>query len=254
MKQENPSAYDNKILKAESRRLLQGHFTPLIRAFLLMEGILLISENIISSVSGGASGLRGTVIDIIILLLYSVLEAGMYRIYLRFARSQDTAVTDLFYYFRSGPDQVILTAAVMLAVKFAAIAPYIFYRRGNYDTTLIQMLKSPLFWGALLLSLLLFSLVQCLLLPVWYLSADYPQLTLKERYFRCFLLMSGNIPRTFLLFLSFAGYFLLSLFSFGIGFLWVIPYIGVCTALYYISLKETISFEEESIEQDDHPL
>ena len=60
-------------------------------------------------------------------------------------------------------------------------------------------------------------------------------------------LMQGNMLRFLKLQLSFLGYALLCLLTFGIGLLWLIPYIHVSNAGFYDTLdknSEADPFEE----------
>jgi uncharacterized membrane protein len=47
------------------------------------------------------------------------------------------------------------------------------------------------------------------------------------------MMMNGHKKKLFLLFLQFFGWFLLSILTLGIGFLWFLPYLQVTIALFY---------------------
>ncbi len=51
-------------------------------------------------------------------------------------------------------------------------------------------------------------------------------------------MMYGHKMRLFELFFSFIGWFFLSILSFGIGFLWLVPYFRTAFAEFYIEIKE----------------
>ncbi len=55
------------------------------------------------------------------------------------------------------------------------------------------------------------------------------------------MMMQGNKKKLFFLMLRFFGWFLLSILTFGIGFLWLVPYVQITTAKFYddISGKST---------------
>ncbi|MCS4488760.1 DUF975 family protein [Streptococcus sciuri] len=52
-------------------------------------------------------------------------------------------------------------------------------------------------------------------------------------------LMDGNKLNYFVLQLSFIGWLLLSLFSFGIGLIWLVPYYNMTLAVYHKDLRES---------------
>jgi uncharacterized membrane protein len=51
-------------------------------------------------------------------------------------------------------------------------------------------------------------------------------------------LMMGNKIKFILLFLSLIGWFILSLLTIGIGFLWLVPYAQMILIEFYLDLKE----------------
>lgn len=66
-----------------------------------------------------------------------------------------------------------------------------------------------------------------------YILAEHPELTAGEAIERSKEMMSGNRFRLFCLQLSFIGWSILCVFTFGIGNLWLTPYKQVATAAFY---------------------
>ena len=69
-----------------------------------------------------------------------------------------------------------------------------------------------------------------------YLLKDHPELKFNAAIEESMRLMSGNKMRLFLLDLSFIGWFLLGLITFGIAFLWITPYWNTARAAFYEDL------------------
>ena len=69
-----------------------------------------------------------------------------------------------------------------------------------------------------------------------YLLKDHPELKFNAAIEESMRLMSGNKMRLFLLDLSFIGWFLLGLITFGIAFLWITPYWHTARAAFYEDL------------------
>ena len=65
------------------------------------------------------------------------------------------------------------------------------------------------------------------------LSIDNPDMTPADAVFKSKELMTNNRGKLFCLQLSFIGWSILSVFTFGIGFLWLIPYIQFATICFY---------------------
>lgn len=70
-----------------------------------------------------------------------------------------------------------------------------------------------------------------------YILSDNPQMTGKEALEASKKMMNGFKGKLFLLQLSFIGWAILCLFTFGIGYLWLVPYIQTATANFYQNLK-----------------
>ena len=73
-----------------------------------------------------------------------------------------------------------------------------------------------------------------------YLLKDHPELKFNAAIEESMRLMSGNKMRLFLLDLSFIGWFLLGLITFGIAFLWVTPYWNTARAAFYEDLMSDL--------------
>ena len=69
-----------------------------------------------------------------------------------------------------------------------------------------------------------------------YLMAEYPEIGIREAVNRSKELMWGNKGRLFCLDLSFIGWVLLSVLTFGILSLWITPYIQTARAAFYLEL------------------
>lgn len=77
----------------------------------------------------------------------------------------------------------------------------------------------------------------------FYIMIDNPEMTATEVINRSKAMMQGHKMKYFLLFLSFIGWYLLSIVTIGIGFLWLIPYIYATQASFYEDLR--LAYEEQ---------
>lgn len=71
-----------------------------------------------------------------------------------------------------------------------------------------------------------------------YILVDKPELSANEAINLSKDMMYGHKFDLFYLYLSFAGWFILCLFTFGIGFLWFFPYAQTAQASFYLDVKE----------------
>ena len=74
---------------------------------------------------------------------------------------------------------------------------------------------------------------------VFFILADNPELPIMEVIRRSSDMMNGYKFDFFILELSFIGWSLLSVLTFGIGFLFLVPYIYVCEAIFYDHLRSS---------------
>lgn len=67
---------------------------------------------------------------------------------------------------------------------------------------------------------------------------DYPELSANQAINLSMKMMEGRKFDLFYLYLSFIGWGILAIFTLGIGYLWLMPYIYTSTAAFYQNVKE----------------
>lgn len=72
-----------------------------------------------------------------------------------------------------------------------------------------------------------------------FIIADEPNLSGMDALEKSKQMMEGHKMRLFKLHLSFIGWFILSLFTFGIGFIFLVPYVQTSNAIFYNDLRST---------------
>ncbi len=90
-------------------------------------------------------------------------------------------------------------------------------------------------WGLLLLVPGIIKALSYSLTP--YILKDYPELKYDSAIELSMEMMKGHKWDLFCLYLTFIGWFLLSMLTFGIGFLWLQPYICAAMAHFYEDVK-----------------
>ncbi|MBN2461789.1 MAG: DUF975 family protein [Candidatus Cloacimonetes bacterium] len=73
---------------------------------------------------------------------------------------------------------------------------------------------------------------------IYYLLIDRPELSVSEILRESRSMMYGNKARLFWLDLSFIGWFILCCFTFGIGFLFLSPYMCTAAVIFYENLRK----------------
>jgi len=177
--------------------------------------------------------------------------AGEALVYLKLACGQRPSVSDLFYYFH-GPyaqkgSKVVRTQIILSAVSVVCTMPYTYVGRVMLESVNISDLYanelpfSPALF--LLYSILLVAgcainvFVQLLLSQIYYLMLDFPEYTALQLIKTVApKLIKGHKARLFYIQISFIPLMILCIFSFGIGFLWLYPYMQATYANFYLDL------------------
>ena len=210
----------NSELRRLARRHLDGRWGDMVLCTLLYYIISLFVSvfaqlgNLFQEgeLFSGLQMLAGPFIALSLLLAFLLipLEWGLYVNFLRVRREEQSDIASLF--------------------------------RGYADfwrvfSTMFLLQLYTLLWSLLLIVPGIVKALSYALTP--FILKDYPQLSRGAAIRLSRQMMSGNKGRLFLLYLSFLGWAFLALFTCGIGFLWLVPYMGVSLAEFYEDAKST---------------
>lgn len=123
------------------------------------------------------------------------------------------------------------------------------FRGGRYTRVFCALFLVNLFtflWTLLLIIPGIIKAFSYALTP--YIIMDEPELTAKQAIARSCEIMQGRRWKLFCLYLSFIGWGILCLLTFGIGFLWLAPYMNASIAAFYEDARAEYE-AENSIEQ-----
>ncbi len=108
------------------------------------------------------------------------------------------------------------------------------FRGGRYTRVFCALFLVNLFtflWTLLLIIPGIMKAFSYALTP--YILLDEPELTAKQAIARSSEIMEGRRWKLFCLYFSFIGWGILCLLTFGIGFLWLVPYMNASIAAFY---------------------
>ena len=123
------------------------------------------------------------------------------------------------------------------------------FRGGRYTRVFCALFLVNLFtilWTLLLIIPGIMKAFSYALTP--YIVMDEPELTARQAITRSCEIMEGRRWKLFCLSLSFIGWGILSLLTFGIGILWLVPYMNASVAAFYEDARAEYE-AENSIEQ-----
>lgn len=123
------------------------------------------------------------------------------------------------------------------------------FRGGRYTRVFCALFLVNLFtflWALLLIIPGIIKAFSYALTP--YILLDEPELTARQAITRSCEIMQGRRWKLFCLYFSFIGWGILCLLTFGIGFLWLAPYMNASIAAFYEDARAEYE-AENSIEQ-----
>lgn len=141
--------------------------------------------------------------------------------------------------FHRGTDGVLLAGGVIALIQTLVAIPfyYVAYFADAGDTLDLQLVWAVTCCAYFLVSVVLSFLFTLPFAMTFFLLADEPKQNGIHTLEKSFSMMKGNMGKYLLLQLSFFPYWLLSLFTFGIALLWVLPYMQMASAQFYRDLS-----------------
>ncbi len=241
-------------LKSSARAVLLGKWGFMAYVFLAEIMLNMIFEEIIGMAfpsSGFGIAADGSIVfsipwavcQIIIRLFSTILSVGSMFLYLNICRGRTFQFKDLFFGFTHRPEHI--------SGYFAVIAAATIFCSAVPSVLLVLALRSGnALWGIGLLAAVPLCIAGYFRLTLGYamfpyLYADSPWKTSRELLRESQRMMNGSKLRYFRLQLSFLGILLLGFLSFGIGMIWISPYMTTTSTQFYLNL---ISAEEEKQE------
>ena len=239
-------------LKAQARGQLLGKYKIVVCITLLHLICTVPFLLAISALIGGgffSMVILNSAASFLFQLFAGFFTAGEAYVYLKVACNQTPAIEDLFHCFRDDSQKVIRIQAVLAAISVisslpAVIVSYFMSRSflaillnassGNYGTnSALLVLAYVVFY---LLGAVIDIFAKLLFSQAYYLMLDFPEYSVSRLLKTSVQLMKGSKGRLFYVELSFIPLYLLAGVSFGIGFLWLIPYMEAVLANFYLDL------------------
>ncbi len=193
-------------------------------------------------------------------ILATLLEVGMYSFFFKLLCGQKDSANfmDLFYGFKNAPGKAILLSLLrslyllpgaivygvvvsvsIFCVYFSAGIPMEQMLRGNVAiNTSLLLITFAITIVMSILFCIYSAYVSSTYSMIYYILLDYPDLSVSEIWKHSKQLMKGNRIRYISLILSFFPWFMLCMFTLGVGLLWLTPYIETTSVAFYIDLVQ----------------
>ncbi len=227
-------------IKQTARGTLIGHWNEHIAFSAALIGLELIAVWIVNlfAVTGTATAfIFRIVVAAILQVLLGLFAAGAKRHFLRSLRGEASPLADLLVPLMKQPDRYLIVGLVQIAAGFLCFAPLLLvslFRFPNAYVTLAVLIVLSIFGIAA------YAAVRATIAPAWFLLLDDESLSAGAALKKSAALMRGRVWDLIRLALSFIGYVLLAFLTFGIGFVWVLPYYYTSLAGFYEELCKQI--------------
>ena len=228
-----------KELKRIARGNLQGHFLTFMRVMIFCGLITSLLEMPFSMMTNETPFSTPNIIyyvaTTIIGIASVVLTAGQYRLHLRLARTGEMHLSEVFMPLRFHSNQFILTEFLLFGISILTLIPtfggiYLIYTSPNTENYLLALL-------GFIISFVLDIYVSLNFDLVYYAMIDDEELSLLQALTYTMKMIRTHKRRYLYMQISVFGMMLLGVLSFGIGLLWIQPYMVQSVTVFYLDVK-----------------
>ena len=239
----------NGELKGMARQMLLGRYqVPMLAMLLasLIPSLFLLPFNYLCS-DRNTIAMQAVLYYLayfIITLIELLLNSGVKRIHLMIARGEATSVSDMFWVIKNRPDRILIGGFLFTLISWIPMIPSFVFEaippEGLSDVSVLAITELLSLAG-----LLVGFLITLPLYFIFWIYVDDPDIDTRDAFRRSISLMRGAKWRLCLMQLSFVGWTLLGALSFGIGFLWILPYTDQAFTNFYLELKQEFDVKVE---------
>lgn len=227
----------NAVLKDLAKEKLTGKFSHALFALFLVDMI----SRTVSSVAASflpSGGLFWSIVALLFTSLISVflgiLQTGIAYFFLNVACNRTHSYSNIVYGFQECSEKSIKISAVHTIANTICLLPYqilllLFLQTFRYTYLAIACI-------ALIIGYIILTPLSLAISQAYYLLLDFPDASAEDIIKTSIRIMKGHKLRLFLLDLSFLPLYLLCILTFGIGFLWLHPYMRMTYTLFFLDL------------------
>lgn len=242
-----------KNTRKEAREILAGKWGKAV-LIVFIYGVISFLIQAIISYTENSEGVLNSIVSIIQLIITVPISYGIIIAFMKLKRGEEVETFDFlklgFSNFKRSwnitwnkVSVMIVPILIIIAIMFA-LSYYSIASSGLIGTNYSFKHASTNNLAVLIIALI--AIVAC---SVWliikrysvelaeFISYDEPEISEKEAVAKSQEMMKGNKGNLFVLELSFIGWSILAVLTFGIGFLWLVPYIQISKTCFYEELK-----------------
>lgn len=235
-----PSYRSPAMLRSMARGQLLGKY-PLAAATFMTVIMMTIMVRLLSASLISANGIAGlllsTLVSFIISLLLGVVNVGVLFMALKISCNEPVYLNDIIYGFNYQPQKAVIIQAVLSGINVIATLPatilrFLYGNTGDADYL-------PMVIVFYLAGISVYFFISLVFSQAFFLLLDFEDKSAKELLIKSHFIMIGHKKRLFMLWLSFVPLILISIVSCCIGLIWVVPYMKVALANFYMDLMQS---------------
>lgn len=232
-------------LKNSAKIKLEGHFGLAISALLLVECMNYIVTSLITGLVPGldiTSIILSFLLSALVSVLLGVFNTGIAYFFLSLACGRPCVSSTVFYGFRVQPEKSVKVSLVHALIHLVCLTPYqvvslLFVQTKEMSYLIILLI-------AMAVGLIIYIPVSLLISQTYFLIVDFPNYSAKEVLRTSCRIMKHHMWKLFYMELSFLPLMLLCVLTCGIGFLWLMPYMQMTYACFYLDIMNPVQATE----------
>lgn len=227
----------NAELKDLAKQKLDGKFAHSLGALLLADMFTRAISNICISLLPVGNlfwDIAAILLAAVVSVFLGILQTGIAYFFLNMVSGQRTGYGQLFYGFQEHSEKSIKISLTRVLPNTICMLPYQIFLLLFLRTT-----NTPYLVGALISMIIGYVIlipINLALSQIYYLLLDFPGSEPMDIIKTSLKVMKGHKLRLFLLEISFLPLYILCVLSFGIGFLWLKPYMQMTYTLFFLNL------------------
>lgn len=251
-------------LKRQARQALKGHYGTAIGGYMMYMAIYALLLTVfyvavfaVIVIGGFASDQRGFftysseegvfiaalivcfLLFLAMLVVIYMLMPGLIRMHMNICKGEPAGAMDIFWGFRNKPGKfagialLLFLVSILCAVPSTVLSMAALVTDNRVFPAVFNVGYSVILWVVSLYVSLTFSMF-------FFILVEDPEKGVIQALKESREMMIGNRMRFLGLSLSFLGWIFLGMTSFGIGMLWIMPYMTCTTIFFYLDLQPKI--------------
>lgn len=227
----------SKQLKYAAKRHLAGWYYPAVSATITVQ-LIATGLSIIIARFSDRNSLFGLILFYVtqtfVTLLLSLFTSGQCYMYLNISCGRPADSSMIFYGIKNQPEKAITIQFVQMLLYVIAMLPSLvvtFFGMFANIPLLVTMGTILMIPGGIIIAIWALSFSQA-----FYLLHDFPNQSAADLLRMSVQMMNGHKLRLLYILFSFLPLYLVALLTFGVGLLWVIPYMNAAMTEFFLDL------------------